>query len=70
MGINSTNSGVVKFFLQEKGYGFIVDNTSKEDVYVHFSGTLDRIKQGDEVEFDIESGEKGPKAVNVKRVKK
>ena len=70
MAINSTNSGVVKFFLQEKGYGFILDDVSGKDVFVHFSGTLDRIKQGDEVLFDIETGEKGPKAINVKRVKK
>ena len=70
MAINSTNSGVVKFFLQEKGYGFILDDVSGKDVFVHFSGTLDRIKQGDEVLFDIETGEKGPKAIKVKRVKK
>jgi len=70
MAINSTNSGVVKFFLQEKGYGFILDDVSGKDVFVHFSGTLDRIKQGDKVLFDIETGEKGPKAINVKRVKK
>ena len=59
--------GKVKFFNQEKGFGFIAGEDNKE-YFVHESG----IKQGpidedDEVNFDVEEGDKGPKAVNVKK---
>ena len=59
--------GKVKFFNRTKGFGFIIGENSKE-YFVHESG----IKQGsldenDEVVFDVEEGNKGPKAVNVKK---
>lgn len=60
--------GKVKFFLQEKGYGFI-STTGGEDVFVHYTDTLDKIKQEDEVEFEIGEGQRGPKAINVRRKK-
>ena len=62
------NKGTVKWFNNQKGYGFITLEDGKE-VFVHYSGlnmegfkTLD---QGQAVEFDIIEGEKGPQAVNV-----
>jgi len=60
--------GTVKFFLKDKGYGFI--STTDGDIFVHYTNTLDKIQKDDEVEFELEKGQRGPKAVNVKRKKK
>ena len=46
--------GVVKFFNNEKGFGFIVDEESKEDVFVHKTGLVDNIQEDDTVEFEVE----------------
>lgn len=59
--------GVVKFFNQAKGFGFIKAETGNE-VFVHVSGVVNEIKENDEVEFEIEEGRKGPTAVKVKLV--
>ncbi|MGB4239610.1 MAG: cold shock domain-containing protein [Candidatus Hydrothermia bacterium] len=59
--------GKIKFFNKNKGYGFIIDNETGKDIFVHLSGLLDSVKEGDEVEFDIKDGKRGPKAINVKR---
>ncbi len=60
------SSGTVKFFNDEKGFGFIVDEESQKDVFVHKSGLIDRVTENDKVTFDVEEGKKGPNAVNVK----
>ncbi len=62
----SQNQGRVKFFNVAKGYGFIKDDDSQQEVFVHASGCIDTIKQDDVVNFDIEAGKKGDNAVNVK----
>ena len=62
----SMPNGTVKFFNESKGFGFIVDNSSKEELFVHASGLIDNIREGDEVTFDTERGQKGMNAVNVK----
>jgi len=61
------SKGTVKFFNESKGFGFIVDNedTSKE-YFVHVSGLIDEIREGDEVEFELKEGRKGLNAVEVK----
>lgn len=59
--------GVVKFFNQAKGFGFIKTETGNE-VFVHVSGVVNEITENDEVEFEIEEGRKGPTAVRVKLV--
>ena len=58
--------GTVKFFNESKGYGFITETSSNKEHFVHISGLIDKIKEGDTVEFDLKEGKKGLNAVNVK----
>jgi len=58
--------GKVKFFNESKGFGFIKDNSSNEEYFVHVSGLIDKIKEDDEVSFELQQGKKGLNAVNVK----
>jgi len=60
------NKGTVKFFNETKGFGFISDENSKEEHFVHVSGLIDEIREGDLVEFELKQGKKGLNAVNVK----
>ncbi len=61
-------TGKVKFFNRKKGYGFILDEESSKEIFVHVSGLLDRdLKENEEVIFDIEEDERGKKAVNVQK---
>ncbi len=60
------NTGTVKFFNSTKGFGFIVDNSSKEEIFVHVSGLVDEIREGDVVTFETARGKKGMNAVNVR----
>ena len=60
--------GKVKFFNESKGYGFIKDNETGEEHFVHVSGLIDRVTEGDEVTFELQQGKKGLNAVNVKKV--
>ena len=58
--------GTVKFFNNSKGYGFVIDEESKNEYFVHISGLIDEINEGDNVEFELKEGRKGLNAVNVK----
>ncbi|KAB2810060.1 cold-shock protein [Phaeocystidibacter luteus] len=58
-------SGVVTFFNDGKGYGFIKDKVSQESIFVHVNNTTETIIEGNLVTFEIEKGPKGPTAVNV-----
>lgn len=61
--------GTVKFFNTEKGFGFIKHNDgSNKETFVHVSGLISDIKEGDSVEFDLQEGKKGMNAVNVQVV--
>jgi cold shock protein len=65
--INTMKKGTVKFFNELKGFGFIKDSESDKEYFVHASGLVDQIKEGDEVSFELQEGKKGLNAVNVKR---
>ena len=58
--------GTVKFFNGSKGFGFIIDEETKTEYFVHVSGLIDEINEGDNVEFELQEGRKGLNAVNVK----
>jgi len=60
------NTGTVKFFNSTKGFGFIADSSSKEEIFVHVSGLVDEIREGDTVTFETARGKKGMNAVNVR----
>jgi len=60
------NTGKVKFFNESKGFGFIVDEESEKEYFVHISGLVDEIREDDDVTFDLKEGRKGLNAVNVK----
>ena len=64
--------GTVKRFNGNRGFGFITPDDGSEDVFVHHTGFqgegFKKLQEGDEVEFDVEQGEKGPRAANVVRV--
>ena len=60
------SKGTVKFFNETKGFGFITEEGSNEEHFVHVSGLIDEIREGDNVEFDLADGRKGLNAINVK----
>ena len=61
--------GTVKFFNEAKGFGFIRIDSSNEDIFVHSSGLIDKIRENDKVEFEQERGKKGMNAVRVRTVR-
>ena len=60
------NKGTVKFFNESKGFGFIVDDETKTEYFVHVTGLIDEVNEGDAVEFELQEGRKGLNALNVK----
>jgi cold shock protein len=60
------STGTVKFFNNAKGFGFIKDNATSTEYFVHTSGLIDNVNENDEVTFDLKQGNKGLNAVNVK----
>ena len=59
-------NGIVKFFNSNKGFGFIVENGTQKEYFVHVSGLVDQITENDNVEFELVDGKKGQNAVNVR----
>ena len=66
--IKTMSNGTVKFFNEQKGFGFIIEEGNNNEHFVHYTGLVDEIREGDNVEFDLTEGKKGMNAVNVKVV--
>ena len=64
--METIRKGQVKFFKDKKGYGFIIDDETKESIFVHVNNVEEEIREKDRVSFEVEMGPKGPSAVNVK----
>lgn len=67
--LNPERTGVLKFFNDNKGFGFIKDDELRDDVFVHINSFLDDIDEGNRVTYEIEMGKKGYVAKDVKRYK-
>ena len=61
-------TGTVKFFLNQKGFGFIIDDETKEEIFIHVSGLVDKVKAEDKVSFELEEDKKGKKANSVEKI--
>ena len=61
-------TGKVKFYNESKGFGFIVQDDSNQDIFVHQSGIIHEIRENDRVSFEVTEGKKGLNAVNVERI--
>ncbi|HXB39996.1 MAG TPA: cold shock domain-containing protein [Bacteroidia bacterium] len=62
------HTGIVKFFNVKNKFGFIVDDQTKKEYYVHVKDVTGEIKQGDRVSFELEEAAKGPQCANVKKI--
>ncbi|MFC2175419.1 cold-shock protein [Bacteroidota bacterium] len=58
--------GTVKFFNESKGFGFVTEDETSTEYFVHVTGLIDEIREDDKVEFELKEGRKGLNAVNVK----
>ena len=69
---SSVDTGTVKWFSDEKGFGFITPDGGGRDLFVHFSGITGdgyrSLSEGAKVSFEEENGDKGPKAINVQKL--
>ena len=61
------STGTVKFFNESKGFGFIVEDETEKEIFVHISGLVDQIDKDDKVTFEVTEGKKGLNAIEVKR---
>ena len=60
-------TGTVKFFNEQKGFGFIIPDDGGKDIFVHKTGTNDSLWEGDKVDYEVEDSPKGQNAVNVSK---
>ena len=61
-------TGIVSFFNEEKGFGFIKDLKTQESIFIHVNQLTERIVEGNKVTFEVEAGPKGLSGVNVKKI--
>lgn len=62
------STGTIKFFNESKGYGFIKEEGSNQEIFVHVTGLDEKVRENDKVSFEVVEGKKGVSAVNVKKV--
>ncbi|MDD2345901.1 MAG: cold shock domain-containing protein [Bacteroidales bacterium] len=60
--------GVIKFFNESKGYGFVCEDDTNNEIFVHVTGLNDKVTNDDRVEFEIVEDKRGKKAINVKKI--
>lgn len=60
-------TGTITYFQESKGFGFIQDSASGERIFIHVNAMLERVGEGDKVEYEVESGPRGLSAANVKK---
>ncbi|MDO3645014.1 cold-shock protein [Mucilaginibacter sp. L3T2-6] len=70
MEVEIARTGIVSFFNDAKGFGFIRDLQTQESIFVHVNGTTEQIKEGDKVTFETEQGQKGLTAIKVAKASK
>lgn len=61
-------TGIIKFFNVKKGYGFVKEDGTDKEYFVHATGLIDRVRENDQVEFEVKEGDRGASAVNVKKI--
>ena len=61
-------TGIVKFYNEAKGFGFIKDDATYQEIFVHATGLIDRIKENDKVSYELTEGKRGPSATDVKKI--
>jgi len=66
--VDPIRKGRVNFFNDDKGFGFIVDDETRDSIFVHINNVEDSIQENDKVQFEVEMGMKGPNAVRVKLI--
>lgn len=62
--------GKVKFYIDEKLFGFLIDEETGEEIYVPVAGLIDEIKKNDIVSYRLSQGEKGKEAIDIRKLKK
>jgi len=67
--VDPVRKGTVTFYNSSKGFGFISDKETRESIFVHVNNTLEDIREGNLVSFEVEKGQKGPVAVKVQVVR-
>ncbi len=60
--------GIIKFFNESKGYGFIKEDETNREIFVHVTGLIDKVRQNDNVSFEVTEGKRGLNAINVKKI--
>jgi CspA family cold shock protein len=62
------HTGTVKFFNQKNKFGFVIDDETRKEFYVHIKDVRGEIKEGDRVSFELKEASKGPQCVDVKKI--